>query len=225
MNNHRKNLKINLILSFIFLITNLSFAQNFEDKTIDFALLPVSLISFDASKSNNDVIVLWKTATEDNNSHFVIERSTNGINFKKVGQVAGAGNSTIIRHYNYKDANTPIVNLYYRLRQVDFDGRFNYSPVVIVKNKNAQPLFSVFPNPIQNGVVKISIGNTGSGKYFFSLKGLDGKTIFNYEQNIISNNQLIQFSLPWKIPTGTYMLQMVNSKGTINETQKIIVQQ
>lgn len=225
MNNHRKYLKINLILSFVLLITNLSLAQNFEDKTVDFTVLPVSLISFDATKSNTDVIVVWKTATEYNNSHFVIERSTNGIDFKKVGQVTGAGNSTNINNYYYKDANTPLVNLFYRLQQVDYNGGFNYSPIVVVKNgKNVQPLFSVFPNPIQNRIVNITTGKIDNGKYFFSVKGLDGKTVYNYEQNIIATNQLIKFNLPTRIPTGIYMLQIMNGQGTINETQKIIVQ-
>jgi hypothetical protein len=92
-------------------------------------VLPVSLTSFTARKSNSQIQLAWSTASESNNSHFEIERSVNGTDFVKIGERKGAGNSSSILKYSFLDNNPANGTNYYRLKQVDFDGKFEYSDI------------------------------------------------------------------------------------------------
>jgi hypothetical protein len=94
--------------------------------------LPIHLISFSISKRNGFATLNWATASELNNSHFDIERSDDGINFIKIDQVKGAGNSTSVINYAYADKNLSSDIKYYRLKQVDFDGKETISSIKAV---------------------------------------------------------------------------------------------
>ncbi|MCW8802939.1 MAG: M28 family peptidase, partial [Ignavibacteriaceae bacterium] len=96
-------------------------------------IVPVELLAFTASVNNSDVQLLWSTASELNNQGFEIERSSNNAeNFVTVGFVDGKGNSTEINYYSYTDNPqlSGVNQIYYRLKQIDFDGTFSYSDVV-----------------------------------------------------------------------------------------------
>jgi hypothetical protein len=96
--------------------------------------VPVELTSFTAASDNGSILISWSTATELNNLGFEIERSTDGVNFIKKGFVKGSGTTTEFRSYSFTDKpefNTD-TKLYYRLKQVDFDGNSVYSPVTEV---------------------------------------------------------------------------------------------
>jgi hypothetical protein len=116
--------------------------------------LPVTLLSFTA-KLNKDVTnVSWITASETNNSHFEIERATDGATFTKIGEVKGKGNTSRRIEYSFKDkdAGKMLENnnvLYYRLKQFDFNGEFHYSGVVSVSEiKNTRfDVLNTMPNP------------------------------------------------------------------------------
>src|SRR5690606_27584493 len=99
--------------------------------------LRVNLVSFTANRLNEtSVRHNWRTAGEENNDRFEIERSTDGINFITVGEVAGNGTTNTPLSYLFEDRNanalTPV--LYYRLKQVDYNGAFEYSPIARVAN-------------------------------------------------------------------------------------------
>ena len=111
--------------------------------------LPITLLSFDAEVFEADAIKLdWVTVNETNNQFFDIERSTDGLRFTRIGRLDGAGNSNSILSYDFIDRN-PVVGLnYYRLRQVDFDGRFSFSPIeVIYWNGGGDLAIKTYPNP------------------------------------------------------------------------------
>lgn len=96
--------------------------------------LPIELMGFKAELTgdNRNTLLSFSTATEQNNHHFAIQRSQNGLRFETIGQITGAGNSTTQQDYTYTDEH-PVKGLnFYRLQQVDFDGQFSYSPVVSV---------------------------------------------------------------------------------------------
>ncbi len=108
---------------------------------VNSAAIPVELMTFKANAKGTVNVLDWATATERNNREFVIERSTNGIDFQQIGSVKGNGNATVVHNYTFIDKLTPLpilsgssisITAYYRLRQVDFDGKETVSKTVAV---------------------------------------------------------------------------------------------
>ncbi|SHL60656.1 Por secretion system C-terminal sorting domain-containing protein [Hymenobacter psychrotolerans DSM 18569] len=113
--------------------------------------LPVELAAFGAKAAGQAVEVAWRTASETNNSHFIVERATQvKSEFKAVGRVEGSGNSQG-RSYTFRDetaASTGVATLYYRLQQVDTNGKTSYSPIAVVTlNPMKAEVLAVYPNP------------------------------------------------------------------------------
>lgn len=113
--------------------------------------LPVELIQFRAEKTEAGVSILWATATEVQNAYFEIERSANSHAFEPLAQVSGAGTTNELQAYQFVDKNPKIGQLYYRLKQVDYDGAATYSEVksIFWENKlNAR--IHTYPNPVND---------------------------------------------------------------------------
>jgi hypothetical protein len=111
-------------------------------------LLPVELVSFTARRDGAKAVLEWKTASEQNNERFIVERSADARIFDPIGEVAGAGTTNQFQEYRFIDER-PLARInYYRLRQVDFDGEFEYSPVRAVDFQGQDAEISVFPNPV-----------------------------------------------------------------------------
>src|SRR5690606_477794 len=99
-------------------------------------ILPIELKSFEAFLIQGVVEINWATFTEYNNHYFVVERSRDGITFDSLFYVEGAGYSKSILNYQTVD-DRPLAGMsYYRLKQVDYDGRFTYSELVVIRNSN-----------------------------------------------------------------------------------------
>ncbi len=97
------------------------------------AVVPVELTSFTAQSSNNSVELKWSTATETNNKGFEVERSTDKVNFSRIGFIPGNGSTTEIHQYAFTDNTVSSGTYYYRLKQLDYDGSYKYSSVTEVK--------------------------------------------------------------------------------------------
>jgi hypothetical protein len=124
----------------------------------DPSIIPVELISFNLKLAGNNVDLTWETASEINNRGFEIERSTNNITYSKIGYVKGAGTSVEKNSYSFRDKNPGSGKFYYRLKQLDYDGSFEYSNVLIAETELPQQ-FSLeqnYPNPF-NPVTNIRI--------------------------------------------------------------------
>jgi hypothetical protein len=93
--------------------------------------LPVTFVSFSANRSQGTVQLVWNTENEMDNSHFEVERSANGSDWETIGNVA-AGTSSSADSYTYRDETAPAAQTQYRIRQVDLDGNYGYSKVVLV---------------------------------------------------------------------------------------------
>ena len=126
--------------------------------------LPIELISFTIHNDGTNVVINWTTASETNNDYFTIEKTEDGFNFEQVAIVDGAGNSTTIMNYSYKDTNPYNGNSYYRLKQTDFDGNQSFSSIVYVNVSDSPTSFDVFPNPSDGTSFNIVIGNDVSGE-------------------------------------------------------------
>lgn len=114
-------------------------------------ILPIELLSFTATANNADADLDWKTATELNNSHFEVQRSADGRNFENIGRVAGNGTTSEVINYDFTDQEPSSGKNYYRLKQVDFDGSFDYSPVEVVTFDGSSDHLKVYPNPVSPG--------------------------------------------------------------------------
>jgi hypothetical protein len=117
-------IKVEAVGNIFFDLSNVNF-------TIEEAV-PVELVSFTAQTTDAGVVLNWITATEINNSGFTIERGRNDENFSSIGFVSGKGTTTEISNYNYIDSEIESGKYYYRLKQTDFDGTFEYLNVVLV---------------------------------------------------------------------------------------------
>ncbi len=96
---------------------------------VNVGVLPIEINHFDARQQGHSVQLSWETKTELNNARFVVERSTNGVDFNALESLPGAGNSLVPLSYSYTDRQPLPDRAYYRLKQVDYDGLFSFSPV------------------------------------------------------------------------------------------------
>ncbi|MDP1727771.1 MAG: SBBP repeat-containing protein [Bacteroidota bacterium] len=195
--------------------------------------LPVKLISFNAKLlSNKEVLLSWQTASETNNDFFEVERrvnpelpgtpgttGTSEDNWDIVGKVKGAGNSNLLRSYKFVDdiktyaQSWPLsplshITLYYRLKQVDYDGSFSYSNVVTVKlDKALQNEPIIFPNP-GNGNFSIS-----TNQFILELELFDPKGQSLLKMFDVSGTQQIHLSNDVK--AGIYFLKIITDDGIV----------
>jgi cytoskeletal protein CcmA (bactofilin family) len=117
----------------------------------DCGVLPVELIEFTGLVENSAVILRWSTATEINNAYFEIEKSSDGTEFVVIGTVEGFGNTSERIDYSYTDFNIQSKYTFYRLRQVDFDGQYEYHPTIMITNELSalDGQINVLPNPVK----------------------------------------------------------------------------
>jgi len=180
--------------------------------TIPAPQLPVDLISFTAEKLDSKSRLNWSTASELNNSHFDLERSLDGRNFTFIGQIKGKGNSSAISNYEFVDQR-PEGNInYYRLKQVDFDGRFDFSDVRSVNFESSVTL-EIFPNPVVD-FIRIS---SKEKSLIVNIYDLEGKLAFT--KNAISGEDINTN----KLASGIYLIEVSSTDGSVLGSEKIIV--
>jgi len=165
-------------------------------------VLPVVLTSFTAMTSEKTVQINWSTASEINNEKFIVETSNIGEVFQPLGEVAGAGTTTEPQNYSFTH-HTPSAGInYYRLKQVDFDGTFEYSKVIAIEAAGSQDIFA-FPNPARDKVTLQYDQSKGAGNIQL-LDGL-GRRIQARITGYAGNYEL---SLPESLARGTYWLKV-----------------
>lgn len=146
-------------------------------------IIPVELTSFVANVSGNSVKLNWSTATELNNSGFEIERKSANSDWRKIGFVKGAGTTTQIQNYSFTDKDLNAGKFSYRLKQIDFDGKFEFSKSVEV-DINAVYNFELaqnYPNPFNPAtLIRFSVPQAGNVKLsVYNLLGQEVKTLIN----------------------------------------------
>ena len=141
--------------------------------------LPVSLINFSGDRSNEDVVLRWITLSEKNNDRFEIERSFDGYHFEKRGQVNGRGTTMTPSYYSFKETDNQEEILYYRLRQIDYDGTASLSNMIALPKRSSK-IFNaeIYPNP-GNGTLSVIKAEGIAGDLNMTICDLRGRIVAN----------------------------------------------
>ena len=172
--------------------------------------------------NNNKADVSWSTLLEENNQHFEIEKSLNGMDFKYIALVPGAGNSTDLNEYSYLDRDVNPGKIYYRIKQVDFDGNYEYSEVRSIHIR-AEEYVSIYPNPITDDQLKVEIIGEAEQDYQVTVYNLTGQKVsaYNLEYLDTENKTVFEISLDPLIPSGTYFVKIFNNSGHLLTKQLV----
>ena len=177
--------------------------------------LPVKWLYFKANRmSENEVVLNWATASEINNDYFLVQRKSD--EWKDIGKVGGFGNSNMSRFYEFKDLDAREAELYYRLKQVDKDGQFEYSDELYVGLDIPEIELKIYPNP-SKGNLTIEYNSSYHGA---SLKVVDILGSVVYEGKFDDTGK---FYLSSSIKKGIYLLQ-INAPGDTMYSTKWIVE-
>lgn len=183
--------------------------------------LPVTLLYFTASKENEHTArIEWKTSEEENVSHFEIERSEDAVFFSKVGSVI-AKRSRAGATYNFSDAQVPAGTYYYRLKSVDLDGKFTYTPSRVLRFGNTtDPFARFYPNPTTD-IVNISIPPDLKGQTIVINISNSSGAVIDQKRIAIQSAGVVQVKLG-RYAKGLYFVQLKSKE--INTTQRILLQ-
>lgn len=188
---------------------------------ISFSVIPVELTSFTAALKGNAVNLAWSTATETNNMGFYVERSSNRSDWTNLGFVKGNGTSAEMHSYSFTDKTPLNGTSYYRIKQIDLDGKYTFSNIVDV-NTTAPVKFGLqqnFPNPFNpSTVIKYSIPVSGQvNLQVYDVLGRLVKTLID------ETKQAGEYTLEYKtdLPSGVYYYSL--KTGSFTETRKMTV--
>ena len=188
--------------------------------------LPISLVKFTADKVAEKVKVQWTTATEINNDKFIIERSADGKNFEHLAELSGAGTSKELNAYEVVDASPLKGTSYYRLTQIDFDGKSeSFAPVAVSGKQGALSLEQGVRSreqgagSMEQGAWSIySPENTEAN---FTLSDLNGRVVYTEKINLVEGYQPFEFNIA-QYNTGIYLARLSTNKEVL--TKKISFQ-
>jgi len=175
--------------------------------------LPVQLISF---SGECDKSLIWQTMSEINNDYFVIEKSSDGLNWYQVAKINGNGTTSSLNEYHFTDTESNGYMTYYRLEQTDFDGTTTIVGQTKVECENNKPI--IYPNPFND---ELFINFKTEGKYFVVVRDVLGRIIFSKE--FIEINSSIQYlDLNQILPKGMYYVSILQNEKTILLNEKIV---
>ena len=197
-------------------------------------IVPVELASFTASVTQKGINLEWTTASELNNNGFEIERSVDGNTFVTIGFVEGKGTTTETNYYSFADLSllTENYTIYYRLKQVDFDGNFSYSKTISVEfiMPGDFVLKQNYPNPF-NPATKIEYQIQEAGLVSLKVYDVMGKEVATLvDEEKFAGNYEVEFSAiggsasggdAWNLPSGVYFYRL--QTGNFVETKKMML--
>ncbi len=184
------------------------------------AILPIELIGFYGKADKKVIHLYWATETEINNSHFEIERSNDLISWEKIATINGAGKSISRLDYSTDDIR-PIQGInYYRLKQIDFDGRTEPFQIIAVEFKSFENQINLYPVPVQN-TLYLNVQTTFNGKHFLEFYDLQGRIIS--KQAVLAENNVILSSVSVDdYSDGMYLVVLKSENGHFITSKKFL---
>ncbi|MCP4438864.1 MAG: T9SS type A sorting domain-containing protein [Aureispira sp.] len=189
--------------------------SGFMLQVTDLGLFPLELLSFEAEAVDNKQVELkWATEEEINVSHFVLERSRDGVNFEAIGGVA----ATQANYYQFVDEKPYYGTGYYRMQIIDNDGTFKYSDIRTVVIEGTD-LVAIAPNPVTNKVLNIGIRSTLEGTIHLNIFDAIGQLVA-HKKSTIKAHQVNNLQMDVQhLNSGIYTLQLIDSRGELRTEQ------
>ena len=186
--------------------------------------LPVNLITFTGQKENNSCRLSWTTSFEKQNDRFEIERSNNAIDFEKIGSVVGASTSDIQQQYAFYD-NSPMNGInFYRLKQVDINGKSTFSRIISVDfDQYEENFFTIYPNPAKNQFSLI-LNNWSAPKINLKMVSMTGDIVFQTsltDRNLKGANYTINRTS--SMGDGIYLIYLTDGEGEVRIAKILLV--
>ncbi|MCF0058298.1 T9SS type A sorting domain-containing protein [Dyadobacter sp. CY356] len=167
--------------------------------------LPVTMVAFEGKNKSTITFLTWQTTSETTNKGFEIQRSKDAIIFENIGFIDGSGDSKVTNDYSFLDKN-PLPLTYYRLKQIDYDGKFEYSRIIFVKKDNDR--LSVYPNPVKEQLFVSGLEKEES----IIMHNMEGRVVLEQKLRPLQPINTSNFS------NGLYIIKVGE------ETRKIVIQ-
>lgn len=207
-------------------LVNINNLNTTEYVTEGDAALPVRLVAFNLAASGKKALLDWTTSEERGTERFDIERSLDGRTFQKIGWVQATGNSDDLKDYDYTDELLNGSTIYYRLKIVDFDGSFEYSPMRSIKLEEpglVTDIFSVVElpeNPLRSGNIRLSVETVQDGALSLELVSRVGQVLAQKQYATTTGLNELSFATT-NLPTGSYFLRL--RMGAITKSYQLVL--
>jgi hypothetical protein len=183
-------------------------------------VLPVTLIDLNATKTNNAIELIWTTTNEFSLAKYELERSADGRSFYTIGSVP-ATNTPHIKTYKWQDNMPHAAVNFYRLKMIDIDHVFKYSPVVKI-SMNAKKSISIYPNPVTGNSLLLQMYGQSKGDHILNLYNIHGVKVHAVRVTHDGNDVVRSVGLDRKLPSGVYYLE-ISDPGKNKEMLKILI--
>jgi len=183
--------------------------------------LPIKLVSFTGESDDRAIILKWKTAAEQNNDFFTIEKSSDGKIFSELIRIPGAGNTSVAKNYSTADDNPINGTNFYRLRQTDFNGKSTLSKIISVhfttdELKKEIRIQTVRPNPFTE-YFSVDFYSPQPGDVEIALIELSGKIVYKEKYFAQEGNNSFQFNDGQRLKTGYYSVVITDNASVVSE--------
>lgn len=182
--------------------------------------LPVEILSLNANPSKGIVGIAWSTASEFNSNYFLVQRTKDGNTFENAGRVNASGNCSTVKKYSFEDCEPYYGVSYYRLKEVDNDGKFQYSKVIAVHFDDHLNGMIVFPNPT-SGPFNISFTDENKKQILIVMRDIQGNHLYSQVLPSSEENEVFAIIPSAKLKSGLYFISAFSNNKVFEK--KIIV--
>ena len=181
---------------------------------------PVELLSFEGSWGERGIVLDWETGSEENNSHFEIEHSLDGISFSRIGIMQGMGTSPRGQTYQFEDVEAHSVVNYYRLKQVDLNGAFAHSQMIRISRSELTTRMKILENPVQD-MLNLRFVHATASNMNIEIHSLAGQSLLSRNISLQQRQSTVALSID-QFSQGIYLLSIRDDRNRLVQVEKFI---
>ncbi len=171
-------------------------------------VLPVSLTKFTGTKQNGVIKLIWQTDFEQSIKYYEVQKSNNGVDFKKIGIVNAVGNSTISQSYFYDDAEISSNSTYYRLKIIEDNGTSKFSKIVIFRSDKGIITSTISPNPFYS-FINVDFETDNAQNIIIRLYDMMGRVVKSSNINSRKGSNTVKVTALESLSSGSYIIEMI----------------